>query len=321
MGVTVIDRRLLFGLAGGAAVALACGRPARSEPAKILRVGYQKGEPILVAAKQNRSLEQLLGPSGIEVQWLPFPFGPPLLEAMRVGSIDLGAVGDTPPIFAQAAHADLVYLSAIVPGMSAIILPPGSPLQELRDLKGRKLAVAKGSAAQNLIIAALEKAGLQFADIEPIYLAPADAAAAFESGKIDAWAIWDPYFAIYEQKPGVRVLALSRDIVPQNSFLLSSRAYAAANPQTVEQVVREFTKIAAWSRDHREEVARLVSDGTGVPVEAMTRALERNPLALRPIDDEIIHTQQQVADRFAALNLIPAPIRVADQVWRLPGGS
>jgi len=194
-------------------------------------------------------------------------------------------------------------------------------LQSLGDLKGRKLAVAKGSAAQNLTIAALEKAGLQFGDIEPVYLAPADAAAAFESGKVDAWTIWDPYFAIYEQRPGVRVLALSQDIVSQNSFLLGSRRYANANPQTVVQVVREFDKIAVWSREHRDDVAKLVSDGTGVAIDAMTRTLDRNPLALRPIDDDIIRTQQQVADRFAALNLIPAPIKIADQIWHAPSGS
>jgi NitT/TauT family transport system substrate-binding protein/sulfonate transport system substrate-binding protein len=255
------------------------------------------------------------------VEWLPFPFGPPLLEAMRVGSIDIGAVGDTPPIFAQAAHADLVYLSAIVPGTSAIILPPGSTLQTLSDLKGKKLAFGKGSAAQNLTIAALEKGGLTYADFEPVYLAPADAAAAFEHGSIDAWAIWDPYFAIYEQKPGVRVLALSQDIVPQNSFVLASRAYASANPQIITQALATLEKTASWAGEHRAEVARLVSDGTGVPLDATSRAINRNPLALRKIDDGVIRTQQQVADRFRALNLIPEPIKVSDQVWHAPSAS
>jgi NitT/TauT family transport system substrate-binding protein/sulfonate transport system substrate-binding protein len=316
----MLDRRTVFGLLAGGAAALSC-RIARAETASSLRVGYQKGEPILVAAKQNRSLETVLNPLGITVEWLPFPFGPPLLEAMHVGSIDIGAVGDTPPIFAQAAHADLVYLSAIVPGTSAIILPPGSTLQTLADLKGKKLAFGKGSAAQNLTIAALEKAGLSYADIEPVYLAPADAAAAFEHGSIDAWAIWDPYFAIYEQKPGVRVLAVSQDIVPQNSFVLASRAYANANPQVIAQAVAALDKTASWSGEHRAEVAKLVADGTGVPLDATSRAINRNSLALRKIDDEVIRTQQQVADRFRALGLIPEPIKVSDQVWHAPSGS
>jgi sulfonate transport system substrate-binding protein len=316
----MLDRRTIFGLLAGGAAAVSC-RIAQAETASSLRVGYQKGEPILVAAKQNRSLESVLNPLGVSVEWLPFPFGPPLLEAMRVGSIDIGAVGDTPPIFAQAAHADLVYLSAIVPGTSAIILPPGSTLQTLSDLKGKKLAFGKGSAAQNLTIAALEKGGLTYADFEPVYLAPADAAAAFEHGSIDAWAIWDPYFAIYEQKPGVRVLALSQDIVPQNSFVLASRAYASANPQIITQALATLEKTASWAGEHRAEVARLVSDGTGVPLDATSRAINRNPLALRKIDDGVIRTQQQVADRFRALNLIPEPIKVSDQVWHAPSAS
>jgi sulfonate transport system substrate-binding protein len=316
----MLNRRAIFGLLAGGAAALSC-RIARAEASSSLRVGYQKGEPILIAAKQNRSLETVLNPLGINVEWLPFPFGPPLLEAMRVGSIDIGAVGDTPPIFAQAAHADLVYLSAIVPGTSAIILPPGSTLQTLADLKGKKLAFGKGSAAQNLTIAALEKAGLTYADFEPVYLAPADAAAAFEHGSIDAWAIWDPYFAIYEQKPGVRVLALSQDIVPQDSFVLASRVYANANPQVITQALATLEKTASWAGGHRNEVAKLVSDGTGVPLDATSRAINRNPLALRKIDDEVIRTQQQVADRFRALGLIPEPIKVSDQVWHASSGS
>jgi NitT/TauT family transport system substrate-binding protein/sulfonate transport system substrate-binding protein len=317
----MIDRRVLLGFLSGGVAAALISRPAHAEPARVLRVGYQKGEPILLTAKENRSLETLLAPLGIEVQWLPFQFGPPLLEAMRVGSIDIGAVGDTPPIFAQAAHADLVYLSAIVPGTSAIILPAGSTLQAVTDLKGKKVAIAKGSAAQNLAIAALEKAGLAYGDIEPAYLAPADAAAAFERGSVDAWTIWDPYFAIYEQRPGVRVLALSKDIIEQNSFLLGSRGYVTANPQLIAQVIGELGKVAAWAGEHRTEVAKLLSDGTGVPLEAMTRSVGRNPLALRPVSDAVIQTQQRVADRFFKLGLIPAAIRVGDQVWRAPGAS
>lgn len=318
----MVDRRSVLRLlaASGAAMTLACPT-VRAEGSRVLRVGYQKGEPILVAAKQNRSLETQLNPAGIEVEWLPFQFGPPLLEAMRVGSVDIGAVGDTPPIFAQAAHGDLVYLSAVVPGTSAILLPAGSDLRSLADLKGKRLAVAKGSAAQNLTIAALEKAGLGYRDIEPVYLAPADAAAAFERGAVDAWTIWDPYFAIYEQKPGVRVLALSHDIIPQNSFLLGSRHYVSANLQVAVQVIGGFDKTAAWAREHRTEMAKLLSDGTGVPFEAMSRAIDRNPLALRPLTDEVIQTQQRVADRFLALGLIPEAIKVSDQVWRAPSGS
>jgi NitT/TauT family transport system substrate-binding protein/sulfonate transport system substrate-binding protein len=291
--------------------------PTTAQPARKLRVGFQKGEPTLVAAKQNRSLETALAPLGVEVEWLEFPFGPPMLEAMRVGSVDFGGVGDTPPIFAQAAHADLLYVAASPSGTAALLLPPGSKLQTLHDLKGKKLAFARGSSAHNLAVAAVEKAGLAWTDIVPVPLVPADAAAAFEHGSIDAWVIWDPYYALYETRPGVRVLATSADIVAQNSFYIASRAFVTANPAVTARTIDTLTTVAAWSRDHRNELAALLAVGTGVPVDVELRAVQRSPLKILPMNDAFADSQQQEADRFHALGLIPTAINVRTQVWRV----
>ena len=244
--------------------------------------------------------------------------GPPLLEALRLGNLDFGAVGDTPPIFAQAAHADLLYVAAASSGSSsaAILLPPGSSLLVLADLKGKRVAFARGSAAHNLTVAALENAGLNLSDIQSIQLAPADAAAAFARGSVDAWTIWDPYYAIAEVQPGVRTLAKSSDITPQNSFYLSSRTCALANTPVIEAVIDELANVAAWSNAHRGEVAQLLADGTGVPLEAMQRAVARSIYVIGPMTGEIIRQQQQVADRFQRLGLIPAHINIADITWR-----
>jgi sulfonate transport system substrate-binding protein len=202
-------RRNVLHAAGVAGMIVSSRRSAQAgaSAARLLRVGFQKGEPILLAAKQNRSLETLLNPLDIEVQWIEFQFGPPMLEAMRVNSVDIGAVGDTPPVFAQAAHGDLLYIAAQRSGGQAILVPPGSTLQTLHDLKARKVAFGRASSAHNLTLAALEKAGLTYDDIQPIYLGPADGGAAFERGAIDAWTIWDPYYALFETRPGVRTLA------------------------------------------------------------------------------------------------------------------
>ena len=284
--------------------------------ARTLRMGFQKGEPTLVAARQNRSLEAALAPLGVSVEWIEFAFGPPMLEAMRVGSIDFGGVGDTPPIFAQAAHADLLYVAALPAGASALLLPAGSPLKSLADLKGRRLAFAQGSSAHNLAVAAVEKAGLHWSDIVPVPLAPADAAAAFGRGEVDAWSIWDPYFALYEKRPGVRVLASSSEIVAQNSFYIAGHAYTAANPTVISAVVATLAKVAAWAGEHRAEVAELLAAGTGVPADIERRAIDRNPLKVLPMDAALADSQQKIADRFHALGLIPTRITVATQVWR-----
>jgi sulfonate transport system substrate-binding protein len=297
--------------------AMAAASAARAEPPQQLRIGFQKNG-ILVVARQQQAIEDRLRPRGVSVSWTEFSYGPPLLEALRLGSVDFGTVGDTPPIFAQAAHADLLYVAVARAGSSsaAILLPPGSNVQTLVDLKGKRVAFARGSAAHNLTIAALEKAGLGFTDIQPIQLAPADAAAAFARGSVDAWVIWDPYYAIAEVQPGVRVLATSRDITPQNSFYLSSRRYVQANPQVIEAVIDELGKVAAWSNAHHPEVAQLLSDGTGVPLSAMQRSVARAAYSIGPMTDEVVSQQQQVADRFYRLGLIPAHIAIADATWR-----
>jgi NitT/TauT family transport system substrate-binding protein/sulfonate transport system substrate-binding protein len=308
----MISRRHLLAVLPAFGIAAA----ASAEPSKLLRVGFQKGEPMLVASKRNRAFETLLNPLGIDVQWVEFQFGPPLLEAMRVNSIDIGAVGDTPPVFAQAAHGDLLYIAAQRAGGQAILVPPGSRLETLQDLKGKKVAFGRGSSAHNLTIAALEKAGLSYADIQPIYLGPADAGAALERGAIDAWTIWDPYYALFENRPGVRVLAKWTDITEQNSFFMASRAYVEANTATTRKIVSELTQIAGWARSHRPELAALISQETGMPVEAVQRAADRAPFIVLPMNDEIVRNQQIVANRFRSLGLLPIDIKVSDEVWR-----
>jgi len=295
--------------------AAAAARSATGATDKVLRVGFQKGEAIEMAAKQNRGLEERLNPLGVQVQWAEFQYGPPMLEAMRVGSIDIGGVGDTPPIFAQVARANLLYVAALPSGASAILVPPGSKLETLKDLRGKRIAFARGSSAHNLTVVALEKAGIPYNDVQPAYLAPADAAAAFERGNIDAWTIWDPYYAIYETRPGVRVLAKSSDIVKQFSYFMARQAYVEANPAIIAKAVQELGHIGTWAAAHRPEVAQLVSAATGVPEAALLRSLQRNPLEVLPMSEENVHSQQAEADRFYKLGIIPTAIDVRKEIW------
>jgi sulfonate transport system substrate-binding protein len=313
----MINRRTLIACLPLAATAVMTVRAFGAEAAP-LRVGYQKGEPILMAVRDNRALEKLFNPLGINVQWLEFQFGPPMLEAMRVGSIDIGGVGDTPPIFAQAAHADLLYVAAQRAGGQAILLPPGSGLRTLQDLKGRKIAFGRGSSAHNMLVAALEKGGVRYDEIQPVYLGPADAGAAFERGSVDAWVVWDPYFALFETRPGVRVLATAADVTEQNSFFMARRAYVEANPQRVSQVVAAFTDVAAWARSHKADLAQSLATTTGVPLAAIQRALARSPFIVLPMNDELADSQQKVADRYRRIGVLPTEITVRDAVWQ-PG--
>jgi sulfonate transport system substrate-binding protein len=312
----MISRRALLATLSAAGAGAAVRRAA-SAPAKVLRVGCQKGEALVLAAKQNHALEKRLSPLGVQVQWAEFEYGPPMLEAMRVGSIDIGGVGDTPPIFAQVARANLLYVASLPSGASAILVPPGSQLQTLKDLRGKRIAFARGSSAHNLTVVALQKAGIAYSDVQPVYLAPADAAAAFERGNIDAWTIWDPYYAIYETRPGVRVLAKSSDITPQFSYFMARQDYVGSNPAIITATVEEWGRIGAWAAAHRAEVANLVSVATGVPEPALLAALQRNPLKVLPMSEGNARSQQEEADRFYKLGIIPTPIDVRKEIWRI----
>jgi sulfonate transport system substrate-binding protein len=312
----VLSRRTLL---RASLPALALAGPAQrgaAAPLKVLRVGTQKGAAILAAERQQRGLETLLNPLGVEVQWVEFQFGPPLLEAMRIGAVDIGLAGDTPPIFAQAAKSDLLYVASHPSGASAILVPAGSKLQTLADLKGKRVAFARGSSSHNLTVAALEKADLAYGDIQAIHLAPADAAAAFERGSVDAWTIWDPYYALYETRPGVRVLAESTAITPQNSFIISSRSFVESHPDIVSKVVADLARVGAWAAEHRTDIAELIAAATGVPYEPTLRAAQRNPLKILPVSQADIQSQQEIADRFYRIGVIPRQINVAEQVWR-----
>lgn len=308
----MLSRRSMLALVPATAAS-----PASAGPARTFRIGFQKGEPVLLAARQRRSFETVLAPLGIEVRWLEFPYGPPLLEAMRVDSVDFGAVGDTPPIFAQAARAELVYVAAR-PGDgdgTGIVVPPGSRLRSLTDLKGRRVAFAQGSSAHNLTIAALDKAGLSYGEIQPAYLAPADAGAALARGSIDAWTIWDPYLAIAEARAGVRLLANGKDIAPQNSFYLARRDYATSQAGTIAKAVKVIADIGAWCDRHRGEIAQLLSATTGVPPGPMQVTMNRASLNCMAMNDTLLDQQQQVADRFYRLHLIPRAVNVRNFAW------
>ncbi len=294
---------------------------AEDKPTEI-RIGTQKGG-LFPAVRQRHTVEDAFKPLGIEVKWIDFQFGPPLLEAINVGSVDFGFVGDTPPIFAQAGAAKVTYVAAVTSdgNTQAIIVPADSPIKTLADLKGKRVAFGKGSSAHNLLVAALDKAGLSWSDITPTPLAPADATVAFSRGIVDAWSIWDPYLALAEIKDKVRVIAFDKDVHKPNAFYIAGSDFVAKYPSTVAKLNSIFAAEGKWAADHREEVARAQAEATGVDIEAIRRFVARSNYQVVPVDAEIVRSQQAIADRFKAIGLIPRPINVSDIVWKWTPGS
>jgi sulfonate transport system substrate-binding protein len=311
-------RHLLVALPAATLAAPFLARSALAQSrSRELRIGYQRNGALLLARQQG-FLEHRLQPLGVSIKWVEFSFGPPLLEALNVGSVDYGTTGDAPPIFAQAARANLLYVAAAesASSSSAILVPPGSLLKTLADLRGKRVGFARASSAHSLTIAALDKAGIAWNEITPVQLAPADARVAFERGALDAWTIWDPYFAVAEGRPGVRILAPSSEIAPQNSFFLGNADYTRKNPDIVAAINGELAKLAVWADSHRDEVARANAEATGIALPVWQRAVERSQYRVTPLDDRVIADQQAVADRFHRLGLIPTKVAVRDIVWK-----
>jgi len=317
------DFLLQSALGGVAALAPFAVRAQSAAPVTELRIGYQKNGVLLVAKAQGL-LEKRFASRGITVKWAEFPFGPPLLEALNAGSLDYGTTGDAPPIFAQAARANLVYAAAIAGrgAGQAIVVPTDSPIKTLADLKGKKVGVAKASSAHNLLIAVLEADGIGFNEVQALYLAPADAAAAYARGSIDAWSIWDPFYAIAEQSSrGARALPIKPVAQAQNSYFLANRPFTLAHPDIIAGVNDELTRATEWINTHREEAATQFTEASGVSLAAMKASVARADFVFGPLSETVIGQQQAVADRFFRLGLIPKQITVRDIVWTAKAAS
>ncbi|MCJ2068907.1 aliphatic sulfonate ABC transporter substrate-binding protein [Methylobacterium sp. J-030] len=315
----MLTRRRLSALFLGVGLSLTTGAIAQEAAPKEFHIGYQK-IGLIVVARQQGAIEKRLAAQSTKVQWVEFQAGPPLLEALNAGSIDFGYTGDAPPIFSQAAGGNLVYVSAAAPSGDgeAILVKEDSAIHSIADLKGRKVAVGRGTSAHNLLVAALEKAGLNFSDVTPAYLSPADAGSAFANDSVDAWAIWDPYFAIGQARNRTRVLTTSGRTIDVSAYFLANRTFAGKYPGVIAGTLTALSETASWADAHRDEVARALASVTGIPYEIQKVAADRTQFAVHPLSDAIQSSQQATADRFHRLGLIPRAINVRDAVWAPP---
>ena len=280
---------------------------------KVVRVGYQKYGAFLLL-KARGLLEKNLALTGFRVEWTEFPGGPQLLEALNVGALDFGITGEAPPIFAQAAGAPLVYVAnePAAPLSEAILVPKDSPIHGVAEIKGKKVALNKGSNVHYLLVKALEKAGLRYTDVTPVFLNPSDARAAFQHGDVDAWAIWDPFQASAEVTLQARTLTSGDGVAANRQFYLGGRKFVAANPEVVEVILASIKEIDVWAAGNIDAAANELSPAVGIPVAVLKLALGRQAWDVRPITPEVAADQQKIADTFFSLGLIPKPIKIDD---------
>ncbi len=295
--------------------ALASPLGARAAPAAV-RIGYQKMGALVILRQQGDRLASL----GAPVEWVEFNSGPPMLEALNAGAVDFAAVGDTPPLFAQAAGADLLYVGGqpLSGTAEGVLVADPSPIRSVADLRGKRLAFTKGSSAHATVVRLLAAAGLAPSDVERVYLQPPDAAAAFRSGALDAWAVWDPFFAVGQLEPGSRVLATAASVAQTSNFFMASRRFATERAPLLLGLLDAINGVAEWAAANPDALAQAMASVTGVPLPAQRLAALRGTYAVQAMDEGIVARQQSLADDFAQFHVIPSRVDVRAIVWTPP---
>lgn len=298
----------------GAMMMSGCGKK-EAEENVTLNIGFQK-YGLLPILKERGTLETALKSQGVNIKWVEFPAGPQLLEGLNVGSVSFGEVGEAPPIFAQAAQTDLVYIAnqPAVPKAEALIVQKDSAIHSIQDLKGKRVALNKGSNVHYLLLKLLEANQLKFSDINVVYLPPADARAAFEKGAVDAWVIWDPFLSAAEHQLNARSIANGENLVKNYQFYLADRKFAQENPKVLQAVVNELNLTTQWVSKNQDEAAKLLEGKTGLGLDVLKTSISRLGNQVTPITAQVAQEQQQVADAFYNEKLIPNKLNIESAI-------
>ncbi|MEH2462747.1 aliphatic sulfonate ABC transporter substrate-binding protein [Nostoc sp.] len=286
----------------------------KSTEKQVVRIVRSKQLTPLAVLEKQGSLEKRLEPLGFKVQWTEFAAGPQQLEALNANGLDIASTAESPPVFSQAAGVPLVYLANTRPSGKSIslIVPVNSPIKTVSDLKGKKVAFQKASIGHYLLVKALEDAGLKLSDVKSVFLPPADANAAFSQNKVDAWYIWEPFATRNVQNKIARVLADGGKLRDTGNFYSTSRQFYQAHPDVIKVFLEELEKKEIWTKDHSKEVAELLAPVTKLDPPTLEIMHEKYDYGLVPITEKTIIKQQQVADKWYSLGLIPKKVNVRD---------
>ncbi|MBD2666186.1 ABC transporter, substrate-binding protein, aliphatic sulfonates [Richelia sinica FACHB-800] len=288
---------------------------ASNSPQKIVRIVRSKQLTALAVLEKQGTLEKRLEPLGYKVEWPEFAAGPQQLEALNAGGLDIAATAESPPIFSQAAGAPLVYLAANSSDGQAVslLVPIDSPAKSVKDLKGKKIAFQKASIGHYLTVRALEREGLKITDVESVFLPPPDANVAFSQGRVDGWFIWEPFVTRNVQNKVGRVLTDGGNgLRDTNNFYSTNRKFYEENPQVIKVFLEELNKAQNWAKNNSKEIAQLLAPVTQLDAPTLEAMHSKYNFALVPITEQVINKQQEVADKWYSLGLIPKKVNVRD---------
>lgn len=281
------------------------------------------GDVTLVVGDQVKGTQTLLESAGelkdlpYKIKWASFEAGPPLLEAASAGKVDVGSTGDVPAVFAQSAGSPLKIITVTANRKSGdyLLVPEGSSIRSVADLRGKKVAFTKGSSANGLALALLDEAGLKPSDVTETYLTPNEGLAAFTAKQIDAWAVWNPYAAIAIAQHKAQIIADgSNGLTTQQGYYLASNAALAdsAKNTALKDFVGRVARAQKWAVAHKDQWVPIFSKLTTLPETIAAATFDTSSGTLVPIDADRIAKQQKLIDLFSSAGAIPNKPTAAD---------
>lgn len=322
MSALPISRRTW--LAQGAALSLAVAGPLRAlaQPQATLVLGDQAG-----GLRSLFEASKALDDAPFAYRWANFQGAAPLFEAQRSAAVDTAMAGDLPVLAAAVGKTPLKIVATRVGKAESlgIVVQPDSPLRRVADLRGQTVVVssARGSISQYQLYGALEEAGVRRDEVTVKFVLPTDAAAAFASKQIDAWAIFDPYYAIALQQGG-RILRDGRGINTALGFITASEHSLAdaAKRAAIVQFLERLARAGDWALANPEAYAQAYSQLTRLPIASARLITARASVAGRPVSEADIAALQTVADRSARDGILPTRVDVRaitdTQLWKRP---
>ncbi|WP_422109583.1 aliphatic sulfonate ABC transporter substrate-binding protein [Bacillus safensis] len=290
----VIFLSLLLVLAG-------CDQAADGSENKVkeIRIGIQQSLSPLLLAKEKGWFEQSFEKEGVKVKWVEFQSGPPQFEGLAANQLDFTQVGNSPVIAGQAAGIDFKEIGLSQDGLKAngILVNKNSEIQKVEDLKGKKIAVAKGSSGFDFLYKVLDQAGLSAKDVQIIQLQPDEAISAFENGSVDAWSIWEPFLSLETIKKGAKLLVNGEATdLYSPGFTLVRTQFADQHPELVVKFLKVYDHAVKWQKSHPKEAVTLYARLKNLDKKVVTQVLNNTEPLNKPISKKIINAQQHTAD-------------------------
>ncbi|MEU5883076.1 NrtA/SsuA/CpmA family ABC transporter substrate-binding protein [Spirillospora sp. NPDC047279] len=307
----------------------ASGSASSSDGTVVLRVPDPGNSGVLARGKKDGSLAKALSAVNTKVAWTGStgPFAP-AAQQINAGQLDFSQGSITSAIAALGQKPGFKLFAQIAPDKAGegILVRKDSPISTVRDLIGRKVAVNKGGTAEYLLLKALEKEGVKPDQVKRVYLNPAETAPVFNSGQVDAWAVWAAYSVPEISKGKARFLVNGDQVGSQNYSIWAVRTRFAEEHPKVVQAFYEYLRERGLQQI--KDPAAFINVFTEAGPQAFNGAAReltisnlRQGAAAAPIGAAQLADFDGVARFFADLKVTPAKVDVKPHVLSLAGSG